>query len=134
MKRLSIVTIIILIAMMTLAACSPASPASPAAEPQLEPAEESPLLEEAIEPAEEAQEEDLVLTLEELSEFDGKDGKSAYIAVDGVIYDVTDVGPWQYGKHNGFNAGNDLTKEIKEVSPHGISKLANIVKVGTLAE
>lgn len=33
----------------------------------------------------------LELTLEELAAYDGKDGNPAYIAVDGVIYDVTDV-------------------------------------------
>ncbi|NLG57268.1 MAG: cytochrome B5, partial [Clostridiales bacterium] len=29
------------------------------------------------------------MTLEELKAFDGKEGRRAYIAVDGIIYDVT---------------------------------------------
>lgn len=123
MKRISSVTIIVLIAVMTLAACSPASPSG-----------QAPATEDLNEPLEVSKDEELVLTLEELSEFDGKDGKRAYVAVDGVIYDVTDSGPWKNGGHNGFTAGNDLTKEIKEDSPHGISKLANVVEVGILAE
>ena len=55
------------------------------------------------------------------------------MAVDGVIYDVTDSAAWKNGDHNGFEAGNDLTVQIKTViPPHGISKLANVVEVGKL--
>ncbi len=114
MKKKSILTIIIvliaLIASISLVACSSDTP------------------------AEEQQDAELVLTLEELSEFDGQDGNRAYVAVDGVIYDVTDSEHWENGAHKGFTAGKDLTKEIKEDSPHGISKLENVIEVGTLAE
>jgi len=74
-----------------------------------------------------------VLTLEELSEFDGKNGNKAYVAVDGIIYDVTDVKPWANGDHNGNTAGNDLTEEIAK-SPHGVKNLVGLPIVGTLAE
>ena len=73
-------------------------------------------------------------TLEELAQFNGKDGQPAYIAVDGVIYDVTNSNAWKNGQHNGFEAGMDLTEEIKNVSPHGIGKLDNVVPVGMLAQ
>ena len=76
----------------------------------------------------------VLLTLEELKEFNGKDGKRAYVAVDGIIYDMTDSVPWKNGSHNGFEAGNDLTKEIKEVSPHGTVKLENVVEIGVLKQ
>jgi predicted heme/steroid binding protein len=76
----------------------------------------------------------LVLTLEELSQYDGKNGNPAYIAVDGIIYDVTNVPQWKNGEHNGFSAGNDLTNEIKTISPHGLSKLKIVPVVGKLAE
>jgi predicted heme/steroid binding protein len=72
----------------------------------------------------------VLLSLEELAEFNGKDGKPAYVAVDGIIYDVTASRAWGNGNHNGFEAGKDLTKEIKEVSPHGVGKLANVVEIG----
>lgn len=78
--------------------------------------------------------EELVLTTEELSEFNGMDGKPAYIAVDGVIYDVTNVAPWKGATHNGFSAGKDLTVEIKTVSPHGVSKLKDVPIVGKLED
>lgn len=85
-------------------------------------------------PAEGPTQEELILTLDELSEYNGKNGMPAYVAVDGVIYDVTNVKEWPGGEHNGFAAGNDLTEEIKNVSPHGISKLDGLPVVGKLAE
>lgn len=78
--------------------------------------------------------EDIVLTLEELAQYDGKEGRKAYVAVDGIIYDMTDSAPWSQGMHNGFQAGRDLTEAIKNVSPHGVSKLSNVPRVGRLAE
>ena len=77
---------------------------------------------------------ELVLTLDELALYDGQDGNPAYIAVDGVIYDVTDVAQWNGGEHNGFTAGQDLTDAIKNVSPHGVSKLKLLDAVGKLAD
>lgn len=76
----------------------------------------------------------VTLTAEELSAFNGKDGQPAYIAVDGVIYDVTKVSFWKNGEHNGFAAGQDLTEEIKTKSPHGVSKLRGLPVVGTLMD
>ena len=67
-----------------------------------------------------------------MSQYTGQNGKPAYIAVDGVIYDVTNVPQWKNGGHNGFSAGKDLTKEIKTVSPHGTSKLNGVPAVGKL--
>ena len=74
----------------------------------------------------------LELTVDELAEYNGKDGNPAYIAVDDVIYDVSNVPQWKDGEHNGFSAGNDLTEEIKNISPHGVSKLKGQPVVGTL--
>lgn len=76
----------------------------------------------------------LELTLEELAAYDGKDGNPAYIAVDGVIYDVTDVSFWRGGEHNGFSAGQDLTDAIKNQSPHGVARLRGVPVVGELVE
>ena len=74
----------------------------------------------------------LELTADELAEYNGMDGQPAYIAVDGVIYDVSNVSQWKNGQHNGFSAGKDLTEEIKTKSPHGVSKLTGLPVVGTL--
>ncbi len=75
----------------------------------------------------------LELTLEQLAQFDGKNGNKAYIAVNGVIYDVTDSSLWPNGSHNGYQAGQDLTTFIMS-SPHGLSTLSRIPIVGTLVE
>lgn len=72
-------------------------------------------------------------TLEELAKFDGKNGNPAYIAVSGVVYDVSDVPQWKDGEHNGQKAGNDLTKEIETISPHGVDVLKELPVVGKLA-
>lgn len=77
---------------------------------------------------------ELELTLEELAQFNGEDGNKAYVAVDGVIYDVTDSELWKNGAHNGYGAGNDLTEIIKNESPHGLSTLSRVPVVGRIVE
>ena len=88
---------------------------------------------EATPPAPANSTAELVLTLEELAKFDGKDGNPAYVAVNGVIYDVTNVPQWAGGEHNGNTAGQDLTDVIANQSPHGLSALDNVPIVGKLA-
>ena len=63
-----------------------------------------------------------IFTLDELKNYDGKEGRKAYIAVDGVVYDVTNVAAWQGGTHHGNNAGNDVSDRIVK-PPHDKSTL-----------
>jgi predicted heme/steroid binding protein len=79
-------------------------------------------------------EEGLELTIEELAEYDGQDGNKAYIAIDGNIYDVTDLAPWSGGMHNNFPAGQDYTEKIEEVSPHGLTPIEDLEPIGTIVE
>lgn len=76
----------------------------------------------------------LELTLDQLKQYDGKNGNPAYVAVDGVIYDVTNVPAWKNGDHNGYTAGNDLTDIIKNKSPHGVKNLVGLPIVGKLVD
>ena len=74
----------------------------------------------------------LELTLDQLKQYDGKNGNPAYVAVDGIIYDVTSVAKWKNGDHNGYSAGNDLTDIIKNKSPHGVKNLEGLPIVGKI--
>ena len=72
-------------------------------------------------------------TLDELAQYDGKNGNDAYVAVDGTVYDVTNESQWQNGNHHGVQAGTDCTTAISH-SPHGSSVLDGLPIVGTLTE
>lgn len=73
-------------------------------------------------------------TVEELAKYDGQEGRRAYIAVDGIVYDVTDVPQWDSKMHAGkFAAGKDYTEELKN-APHGAGNLDQAEKIGTLVK
>lgn len=101
--------------LMVLAACGIDEPETPTVEA----------------PAEEVGSTDV--SLSELGDYNGKDGNPAYIAVDGVVYDVTDNEAWAGGEHNELPAGFDYTDEILE-SPHGEEVLENLEVVGNLVD
>lgn len=71
--------------------------------------------------------EENVFTPETLAEFDGKDGRPAYVAVNGIVYDVTDT--WEDGEHHGLTAGRDQTEGFLR-SPHGHATLQRLGVVG----
>lgn len=59
-------------------------------------------------------------TAEELAQFDGRNGRPAYVAYKGIVYDVTESGMWGDGDHEGeHTAGRDLTQEHDD-APHDI--------------
>lgn len=70
----------------------------------------------------------------ELAKFDGQNGQPAYVAVDGVVYDVSGVDAWAGGKHHGNLAGQELTAVIDTRSPHGRGVLKKLPVVGKYAE
>lgn len=74
------------------------------------------------------------LTIEELHSFDGKEGRPAYIAYKGKIYDVSRSKLWKEGSHlKKHLAGHDLTEAIK-TAPHSEDKLLLMPVVGKLIE
>ncbi|MEW6409493.1 MAG: CopD family protein [Nitrospirota bacterium] len=72
------------------------------------------------------------LTLDELSQFDGKEGKPAYIVYKGAIYDVTKSKFWEGGSHAKKHlSGQDLTDAIN-TAPHGEEIVLSMPCVGRL--
>jgi predicted heme/steroid binding protein/mannose-6-phosphate isomerase-like protein (cupin superfamily) len=70
-------------------------------------------------------------TLSELAQYDGTMGKPAYVAVNGIVYDVSNNSKWSKGTHHGLTAGKDLSSQFG--SCHGEeSRLAKLPKVGIL--
>jgi predicted heme/steroid binding protein/uncharacterized membrane protein len=71
-------------------------------------------------------------TLEELKQFDGLDGRPAYVVLGGQVFDVSASKLWRQGRHMGSHqAGRDMTQEIT-AAPHGPEKINNFQKVGSL--
>ena len=89
-----------------------------------------------VDGADEADEphEEVIFTMDEIAQFDGKEGRPAYIVVDGIVYDVTNVGPWRSGSHYGFESGGDVTKALENAAPHGANLLNQAEIVGKIAE
>ena len=76
---------------------------------------------------------DISLTLEALSAYNGKNGQPAYVAYNGVIYDVSHIAKWANGVHNGNIAGTDLSGKL-EKAPHGVANLVLAKRVGIITE
>jgi predicted heme/steroid binding protein len=72
------------------------------------------------------------VTRQELEENNGKNGKPAYIAYKGKVYDVTQSSFWLDGDHLGMHqAGKDLTEEL-EMAPHSEETFQRVKLVGEL--
>ena len=60
-------------------------------------------------PAIAAQGDPKLFNRSELLKYDGKNGNPAYIAVNGVVYVVTNNAAWAAASHFGLSAGRDVT-------------------------
>lgn len=80
--------------------------------------------------------EGAALTQDQLAQFDGKEGRAAYVAVDGVIYDVSASRSWPEGTHSrcdlGAMAGKDLSEVIRRAPANMRSLLERMPVVGRL--
>lgn len=77
----------------------------------------------------------LELNMEELNQYNGTEGQLSYIAVSGVIYDVTNTPYWVNGvfiEDSNLSAGYDLTEEIKALMENGTEVLVEASIVGVL--
>lgn len=101
---------------------------SACAAPKQEDATQDPVMTAKTEAEAEAPSQEIELTIEELAAFNGQNGQPAYVAHDGIIYDLSAVSKWVTGEHNGIKAGTDITGVI-ENAPHGVAnlKLAKVI-------
>jgi predicted heme/steroid binding protein len=77
--------------------------------------------------------EEKTYTREQLARFDGREGRPAYIAYRGVVYDVTESFLWKGGRHQVLHrAGEDLTQAL-DTAPHGEDLLERVPVIGKLA-
>jgi predicted heme/steroid binding protein/uncharacterized membrane protein len=73
-------------------------------------------------------------TPQQLSFYDGREGKPAYVAVDGIVHDVSGSNYWRTGIHENMHyAGRDLSSEIN-AAPHSRDVLKYFPRVGVLHE
>lgn len=69
-------------------------------------------------------------TIEELKQYDGREGRKAYIACEGLVYDVTGSFLWKDGRHQASHrAGQDLSDALVN-APHGIEFVKRFTVVG----
>ncbi len=75
-----------------------------------------------------------VFTLNELNYYNGKNGRRAYVAYKGDVYDVTGSFHWKNGSHWVIHeAGLDLTEEMNN-APHFEDLLLKFKVVGKLVQ
>ncbi len=74
------------------------------------------------------------MTTTELAQNDGREGRPAYVAVSGTIYNVSDSLRWKNGHHEGIHqAGQDLTQALKS-APHVRTLIERFPVIGNLEE
>ena len=78
-----------------VAAAAPAAPVAPALPSPQQPAQEA-----------------RTFTRDQLATYTGRNGNPAYVAVNGIVYDVTNNKAWSAATHFGLPAGKDLTAEF----------------------
>ncbi len=71
-------------------------------------------------------------SLEELSIYDGANGRAAYVAVNGTVYDMSKESAWAGGTHFGIFAGKDLSGDFMSCHKGMLELLNKLPKVGIL--
>jgi membrane-associated progesterone receptor component len=74
-----------------------------------------------------------IFTIEELGSNNGKNGRPAYVAVNGIVYDVTNNRAWAAATHFGLTSGKVYTQEFASCHAGQQSILTTLPVVGRLA-
>lgn len=70
-------------------------------------------------------------TKQQLALRNGQDKPQIWVALKGIIYDVTESRLWKNGKHYEHWAGQDLTEELAD-APHTDAVFEKFERVGML--
>jgi predicted heme/steroid binding protein len=70
-------------------------------------------------------------TIQDLSEYDGTGGKPAYVAVNGVVYDVSSEKTWGGATHFGLTAGKDVSAQFNSCH-NAQAVLSKLPRVGVI--
>lgn len=73
------------------------------------------------------EDQQILLTPQELERYDGREGSPAYVAVNGIIYDLSPIPQWARGVHFGVSAGQDVTGRVNLCHGGQILKRLKIV-------
>lgn len=73
-------------------------------------------------------------TVDELAVFNGEGGNPPYVAVNGIVYDLSSKPVWRLGNHFGLKAGKDLTSEFQRCHQGIMTRLQQLPQVGTLIQ
>lgn len=71
---------------------------------------------------------------ENLDRYNGEEGMPAYIAVNGIVYDISDSVEWKNGRFLGVKAGVDLSNQLSEESGEVLKVLARFKVIGVVKE
>ncbi|HEX2936272.1 MAG TPA: cytochrome b5 domain-containing protein, partial [Bacteroidales bacterium] len=74
------------------------------------------------------------ITQEELAQSNGSEGRPAFVAVNGTVYDMTQIIQWAGGTHFGQYAGKDLSNEFAICHKGAVDILNKLPKVGILKQ
>ncbi|BAK97909.1 hypothetical protein OBV_07110 [Oscillibacter valericigenes Sjm18-20] len=74
-----------------------------------------------------------LFTPDELAGYNGKNGNPAYVAVNGIVYDVSNVAAWGGATHFGLAAGADVTSQFASCHA-GQPILGKLKMVGKMKE
>lgn len=74
----------------------------------------------------------LTMNKEELRQYTGDNGSKKYVAVNGIIYDLTNAPQLDYAPHCQIVGGTDVTKMFNSCHGENYNLLENLPKVGVL--
>ncbi|MDO4259237.1 MAG: cytochrome b5 domain-containing protein [Actinomycetaceae bacterium] len=72
------------------------------------------------------------ISAQELSAATCDNGANCWVAINGVVYDMSGIPSWARGLHHGIKAGHDVTEDFVK-SGHSVRHLQKLPVVGSLS-